>query len=130
MGEDRVRVLIVDDDPASAELTQRRLKSVADVDFNDGPDGAIERIQSGAYDVILLDLNMPGTSGLQILDALKKHGDSSKIVLYSSMDEGALKEISKTAGVDYLTKSATKEEMVAKIEEVKKASIAPPPGDA
>jgi len=117
--------LIVDDDPASAELTQRRLKSVADVDFNDGAEGALGRIEGGGYDVILLDLNMPGTSGLQILDVLKKHGDSSKIILYSSMDESSLAEIAKTARVEYMTKSATKDEMIAKITEVR-ASQAPP----
>jgi two-component system competent response regulator ComA len=125
MAESRVRVLIVDDDPASAELTQRRLESVADVDFNDGPEGALERIENGGYDVILLDLNMPGTSGLQVLDMLKKHGDSSKVVLYSSMDESQLAEISRTAGVDYMTKSATKDEMIDKITAVRDSQVAP-----
>jgi CheY-like chemotaxis protein len=125
MGESRISVLIIDDDPASAELTQRRLKSAADVDFNNGPEGALERIEKGGYDVILLDLNMPGTSGLQILDVLKKHGDSSKIVLYSSMDESQLAEISRTAGVDYLTKSATKDEMIGKITSVRDSQVPP-----
>jgi CheY-like chemotaxis protein len=115
MSESRVRVLIVDDDPASAELTERRLKSVADVEFNHGPEGAVLKIEAGGYDVVLLDLNMPGTSGLHILDVLKKTGNASRVVLYSSMDESALAEIARTAGVDYLTKSATKDEMIAKI---------------
>ncbi len=127
MSDSRIRVLIVDDDPASAELSQRRLKSAADVDFNNGPEGALARIESGEYDVILLDLNMPGTSGLHILDVLKKLGDSSKVVLYSSMDESALAEIARTAGVDYLTKSATKDEMIAKITEVRDSRVPPEP---
>ena len=126
MSEERVRVLIIDDDPASAELTQRRLKSVADVDYNQGPEGALARIEDGGYDVVLLDLNMPGTSGLQILDVLKKLGDSSKIVLYSSMDESSLAEIARTAGVEYLTKSATKDEMIAKIAAVRDSQVPAP----
>jgi CheY-like chemotaxis protein len=126
MSETRVRVLIVDDDPASAELTERRLKSVADVDFNEGPEGALAKIETGGYDVVLLDLNMPGTSGLHSLDVLKKMGNASRVVLYSSMDESALAEIARTAGVDYLTKSATKDEMIAKIMHVRDSQTPPP----
>jgi CheY-like chemotaxis protein len=105
----------VDDDPTSAELTQRRLESVADVDFNDGAEGALVRIEDGGYDFILLDLNMPGTSGLQILDVLKNLGLSKKVVLFSSIDESSLADIARTAGVDYLSKSASKEQMIEKI---------------
>ncbi len=116
MTKERMQVLIVDDDADFGELTQRRLRSIdADVVFHEGPEGAIERIGEGGFALVLLDINMPGLSGLQILDALKQRGDADKVVLFSSMDERALEEIAKTAGVDYLSKSASKDELLARV---------------
>jgi CheY-like chemotaxis protein len=111
------KVLIVDDDPNDGELTRRRLAGIpGTVEFYEGAEGAVEHIQAGDYGLVLLDLNMPGISGLQILNALKSHGDSTKILLYSSMDEAGLAQIGQTAGVPYLTKSASKDALVELVE--------------
>jgi len=112
----RPRVLIVDDDEADGELTMRRLEALdADVDFHPGPEGAVEKIQQGGYAVVLLDLNMPGISGLQILDSLKQEGATARVLLYSAMETEALAEIGKAAGVAYLNKSAARSVLVERV---------------
>ena len=115
--ESRARVLIVDDDADFGILTRRRLSKLdADVDFHEGAEGAIERIQKGRYGVVLLDLNMPGISGLQILASVKDSGTETQVLLFSSMDEAGLAEIASTAGVGYLSKSADKSQLLERIE--------------
>ncbi len=111
------RVLIVDDDANDGELTRRRLSGIrATVELHQGAEGALERIQDGDYALVLLDLNMPGISGLQILNALKTGGDTTKVLLYSSMDAAGLAQIGESAGVPFLTKSTEKSELVALVE--------------
>jgi CheY-like chemotaxis protein len=103
------RVLIVDDDPADGELTVRRLDALdAEVEFHLGPEGAIERLRGGEYDVVLLDLNMPGITGLQILHILREEKANVRVLLYSAMDEAGLAEVAATAGVAHLNKSAAR----------------------
>jgi CheY-like chemotaxis protein len=117
MSESRPRVLIVDDDVDFGTLTRRRLAKLdADVDFHEGPEGASERVQKGGYRVVLLDLNMPGISGLQILASIKDSGIDVHVLLFSSMDEAGLAEIAAAAGVGYLSKSADKGELLSRIE--------------
>ncbi len=112
----RKRVLIVDDDPTDGELAQRRLGALdIDVDFHDGPEGAVDRIRDGGYAVVLLDLNMPGISGLQILHALRESHSDIRVLLYSAMEEPSLADVAKTAGVDHLNKTASRTALVDKV---------------
>ena len=113
------RILIVDDEPEDAELTRRRLASLgAEIQLHDGPEGAVEAMHSGQYDLVLLDVNMPGFSGLQILGAMDKSRVRGKVVLFSSIEERGLQEMAASAGVDYLSKSLSKDELVARVGEM------------
>ena len=59
------RVLIIDDDPGDGELAVRRLRSLpARVDFHLGPDGAVEEVARGEYDVVVLDPPRTGVDGV------------------------------------------------------------------
>ena len=109
-------VLIVDDDPTDGELAQRRLEALdVEVDFHQGPEGAVDRIRDGDYAVVLLDLNMPGISGLQILHALREGHADIRVLLYSAMEEPSLAEVAKTAGVEHLNKTASRTALVDKV---------------
>lgn len=117
MSDVPARVLIVDDDPMDGELTQRRLaKLEAEVVFHQGPEGAVEAIANGDYGVVVLDLQMPGISGLQILNTVKTQMGDTKVLLYSSMTDDALAQIAESAGVSHLTKSASKAELIERVQ--------------
>jgi len=80
-----MRVLIVDDEP----LVQTSLASVLgardDVESfdiaNDGVE-ALEKLRRGAYDVLLLDINMPWISGMDLLDQLREDRRSIPSVIF------------------------------------------------
>jgi CheY-like chemotaxis protein len=75
LAEDIESVLVVDDDPQLVELLCRMLESVREgilVDRAFNGDDALRRIQLHRYDLVLLDLVMPGTDGMAVLDTLRK----------------------------------------------------------
>ena len=67
-----MRILLVDDDPALRTLLRTTFE-VADVEVveADGADAARRRIRTARPDVIVLDVNMPGTTGLELCEELK-----------------------------------------------------------
>ncbi len=65
------RVLIVDDDRGVREAAARYLrKTEIEVEIVDGGADAIRRLRSHRYDMILLDLMMPGLSGFSVIEFL------------------------------------------------------------
>jgi CheY-like chemotaxis protein len=68
----RLQVLIIDDDPAARYVITKLLKSLGRMAY-EAPDG-VDGIRSARQlnpDLVLLDLNMPGMSGFEVLDRLK-----------------------------------------------------------
>ena len=56
------------------------------VDEADGCAVAIERASSGSYDLVLLDLKMPGVGGLQALGAVRESCPSTPVIVLSGED--------------------------------------------
>ena len=75
-----MRILLVDDDPALRTLLRTTFE-VADVDVSeaDGAAAARRRIRAARPDVIVLDVHMPGTSGLELCEELKADPATSSI---------------------------------------------------
>jgi len=112
------RILLVDDEVVftnnmSKLLTNRGYRVTA---VNSG-DSAIRTLQEQGFDVIVLDLKMPGMDGLATLREIKKLGLFTQTLIltgHGSIDT-ALEAI-KLGAYDYLTKPCEIEELVAKIE--------------
>ena len=70
---DRCRVLVADDDPASAELLTYFLESNG-FEVSTAPDGnrALEMGTSGDYRLVILDVHMPMYDGIELLQFLRK----------------------------------------------------------
>ena len=70
---DRCRVLVADDDPASAELLTYFLESNG-FEVSTAPDGnrALEMGSSGDYQLVILDVHMPMYDGIELLQFLRK----------------------------------------------------------
>ncbi|MFL6248909.1 MAG: response regulator [Thermoanaerobaculia bacterium] len=68
-------ILIVEDDPPLRGLLQTLLRHAGERNVMTCSDGdeAIELLSQKSFDVILLDLMMPGTDGLAVIDYLRKH---------------------------------------------------------
>jgi DNA-binding NtrC family response regulator len=121
------KVLLVDDEAVFTNnmvrlLTNRGYKVTA---VNSG-DAAIQTLQDQTFDVVVLDLKMPGMDGIATLKQIKKLGLFTETLIltgHGSIDT-ALEAI-KLGAYDYLTKPCEIGELVAKIEEawLKKSDI-------
>jgi DNA-binding NtrC family response regulator len=79
------RVLIVDDVRPLAEQYAYDLKRLADFEaaIADGGDAALARLAQNDIDCVLLDLEMPGMDGFQVLQALQHRGIEVPVIVYT-----------------------------------------------
>lgn len=84
----RTRRLLVVDDDASARAAVRSLLNQDDVEVEDAASGeeALEKISETGYDCIVLDLGLPGISGLEMLERLANSGSIPPVVVYSGRE--------------------------------------------
>jgi two-component system OmpR family response regulator len=102
----RVKLLLVEDDVKIAGALRRGLAAEGfQVEVaGDGPEG-LWRAQEGRYDLILLDIMLPGRDGYQICADLRRAGDTTPILMLTAKG-GELDEAEglDTGADDYLTK--------------------------
>jgi len=98
-------VLAVDDDPRLLDAYQALLEARYEV--LTAPDGraALDILQTRTVDVVLLDMLMPGLSGLGVLDALRHLGIETNVIVVSAVnDSETALEALRLGACDYLTK--------------------------
>jgi two-component system, OmpR family, response regulator QseB len=121
-----VRILLVEDDsriagPVATDL--RRRQHVVDV-AADGREG-LAYAQTGAYDLLLLDIMLPGLDGLTICRRLRDEGQQAMIVMLTAGDTIEDKVCALDAGADdYLAKPFDLEELAARVRAVARRSRA------
>lgn len=112
------RVLVVEDDPAIAMALQDRLESAnytADC-VNNGTEGYSRSINA-TWDLIILDIMLPGKDGLEICRDIRAKGVDTPILLLTARDETVDKVVGLKMGADdYLTKPFEMIELLARVE--------------
>jgi DNA-binding NtrC family response regulator len=112
------RVLLVDDETIFTKNMSKLLKNRGyRVSAVNSGDGAIRELEQGAFDVIVLDLKMPGMDGITTLKEIMKLGLFTETLIltgHGSIDTAL--EAMKLGAYDYLTKPCEMEELVTKIE--------------
>jgi len=107
---DARRVLIVDDEPANIHSLAAALGSGYDLRFATSGERALALAGEIAFDIVLLDVVMPGMDGYEVLRRLKT-AESTRdvpVIFVTSMNEVADEERGFTLGaVDYITKPAS-----------------------
>src|SRR5215470_13761649 len=101
-----LRLLIVDDDDQLRQTLVRRFErqGMAVTEARSGEE-ALERASPTGYDVAVLDLHMPGISGLDVLEYLKSHYPDMEVLMltaHGSIETATL--AMKRGAYDYLTK--------------------------
>ncbi|MCP9483452.1 response regulator transcription factor [Shimia sp. CNT1-13L.2] len=112
-----MRIVIVEDNETLARAISYRLKDrghAADV-LHDGSD-ADQFLAQESADLIVLDINLPGKSGLDILRALRERGDNAPVILLTARSEIEDRVTGLDLGADdYLVKPFEMDELEARI---------------
>jgi len=107
-----MRVLIVDDEPLARTALVNILTARHDIEVVDTAEDGVEalsKLDRLAYDVLLLDINMPELSGLELVDRLRRvERDVPSVVFVTAHDEYAIRAFEKRA-VDYVLKPFSSE---------------------
>ena len=114
------KILIIEDEPALRELIQRSLEKERFVVETAGDfDSALEKIEVYDYDCILLDIMLPGGSGLDVLARLKEMRKRENVIIISAKDSLEDKVAGLELGADdYLPKPFHLAELTARVKSV------------
>jgi DNA-binding NtrC family response regulator len=112
------RILIVDDEERFRQ-TMAKLLSVRSLQAETARGGieALEKLSAGNFDIVILDVKMPGMSGIQALEQIKKSNPFIEVIIltgYASLDTA--REITRLGAYDYLLKPYNLEELIEKID--------------
>ena len=112
-----MRVLVVEDEQKVANALREGLQEENyDVDVERTGEGAFFRVNTDAYDVILLDLTLPGRDGLEILKALRQRGVKTPVLVLTARDTLEDRVGGLDSGADdYLVKPFAFAELLARI---------------
>ena len=112
-----MRILIVEDEESLAELVANRLKKekyIVDVSL-DGEEGLYNALMD-LYDLILLDIMLPGVDGIEILKEIKKNNIKAKVIMLTAKSELEDKLLGFSEGAnDYIPKPFHIDEVVARV---------------
>lgn len=121
------KVLLVDDETRFRTTLSKRLKARGkDVVILSGGEEAIDEIQKSDYDVVILDVRMPGLDGLETLVAMKKLKPEMEVILltgHASLESS--KEGIGLGAFDYVLKPCDIDVLLEKIQQAyeHKASV-------
>lgn len=113
-----MKLLVIEDDPTVGQFVKRGLEEQRwGVELvADGEHG--ERLAaSGTYDLVILDMRLPGKSGLDVLKTLRARGFERPVLVLTAQDAVDAKVTTLRAGADdYVTKPFAFEELLARVE--------------
>ncbi len=101
-----IRVLVVDDERPTRLLMEKELpRAGCAVTSVESGEGALEQLRARDFDVVLLDLKMPGIGGMEALRRIRDSGASAEVVVLTGHpDVNSAIEAMKLGAYDYLTK--------------------------
>ena len=109
-----IRTIVVDDEPLALDLVRSYVEQTPYLELVDSFSNATEaftRIESGGIDLVFLDIQMPGMSGLTLMKALQGK-DAPKVIFTTAFDKYAIDGF-KLSAVDYLLKPFDFDEFLA-----------------
>jgi DNA-binding NarL/FixJ family response regulator len=117
---DHIRVLLVDDHEAARRSLRATLSSSAKIDIvaetADG-EGAVEKAGELRPEIVVLDISLPGISGIEAAKLIGKISPESRIIFVSQHDSmGLAKDALRTGAYGYVVKSDAGHDLLAAIE--------------
>ena len=124
-----MRILLVEDDPdvvdAVSTLLRLRWEDAEIIAAQHGYE-ALEKLQNGQFDLVLLDLGLPDIDGQQVIKEVRKTRDIPIVVLTARGQELEIVRSLEAGADDYVTKPFSHAELLARIRAVMRRSQAMP----
>ncbi|MGI8508706.1 MAG: response regulator [Gemmatimonadaceae bacterium] len=113
-----MRILFIEDDPTVGQFVKRGLEEQRwSVDLVDDGDEGERLATAGGYDLVVLDMRLPGKSGMEVLHDLRAKGFERPVLVLTAQDAVDAKVQALRAGADdYVTKPFAFEELLARVE--------------
>jgi len=110
------RILVVDDEPGIVDLVSYGLRREGyDVDAVTDGEGALARARDAAYDLIVLDVMLPGVSGMDVCRTLRSESDVPILILTARDAEVDTVVGLEIGADDYVTKPFSMAELVSRV---------------
>lgn len=112
-----MRILVVEDEPKLNELICARLRREHyTIDSCMAGDEAMDFLACAQYDLLILDIMLPGISGLEILRRLRSRNDKTPVLLLTALDSVPDRVTGLNSGADdYLVKPFAFDELLARV---------------
>jgi PAS domain S-box-containing protein len=108
MSEKILKILVVEDDSTDREIIKRAIKASGmrhELVFAEDHENGLAATNGKEYDCIFLDYNLPGGTGLELLKTIRASGNTSPIIIVTSLgDEKLAVEAIKLGADDYMPK--------------------------
>lgn len=115
------RILVVDDHAIVRSGIRRLLAELPDIELSEAADGemALETVRGNSFDLIILDLNLPGLGGLELLRRILKADPKAPVLIFSLHTEAIYADRALEAGArGFVSKNAVPEEFIAAVKTV------------
>ena len=124
------RILVIDDDP-QIRRAMRATLTARDYQVSDAKTGeeGLEKLRAGAFDLVLLDMNMPGMGGIETCRLIRAGSEVAIIMLTVSNTERDKVDALDAGADDYITKPFSMPELLARIRATLRR-LPQPPGQA
>lgn len=115
--EEVKRILVVEDHKDIAMLVEKRLSKTFNVELAFNGEEATDKLNSGEFDLVILDLSLPKKSGFDVLKDLRKKSAYPPVLILSGLNavDDKVKGL-KLGADDYLAKPFDMKELMARIE--------------
>ncbi len=120
------RVLLVEDEELVGTMVRMNLQSAGyEVTWTRDGEQAIAALDEQSFDLLLLDITLPGQDGLEVLAEVRRHGVLTPVMMLTARSEVSTKvEALKSGADDYLPKPFDVAEMLARVEALVRRSQA------
>lgn len=119
MAESQGKILILDDDPNVAEQLKQLLSEEGfEISFIMKGDFLFKRLEAETFDLLLLDLNLPGTSGLNLLAEIKQsdqHKDLNVIMITGEDERSTIQACYEKGATDFIPKPINEASLKARV---------------
>ena len=118
---DKPNVLIVDDEFEVRDIIKEYLEKIIECNIQESENGedALNKIKMTNFDLIILDLKMPGISGIDIMRKVKNEGNLPDILVTTAWDSVQIaNEVIEEGAIDYISKPVVLETIKLKVKNI------------